>query len=141
MSPILLDAFAGTAGGAVLIFLSFLLPHLNLIRHPRLEADPGHIHHLPRREANIVSVGVHLVLFGILGMLFGLCIRSGLATASFGSIVTAGFIVTIIFGGIILPIEGSGFFGWKEDHWLGIDLFVMNSVWVVLFFLFIHAIS
>ena len=141
MSPILLDAFAGTAGGAVLIFLSFLLPHLGLIQHPRLEADPGHIHHLPRREANIVSLGVHLVLFGILGMLFGASVRFGIATTSIGSILAASAIATVIFGGIVFPIEGSGLFGWKEDHWLGIDLFVMNIVWAVLFFLFIHAIS
>jgi hypothetical protein len=141
MSPILLDAFAGTAGGAVLIFLSFLLPHLGLIQHSRLEADPGHIHHLPRREANILSVAVHLVLFGILGMILGICVRAGVASTSIGSVLGAGTIVTLIFGGIILPIEGSGVFGWKEDHWLGIDLFVMNVIWVVLFFLFSHAMS
>jgi hypothetical protein len=42
-------------------------------------------------------------------------------------------LITVILGGIFMPLEGHGLFGVREDKWFIIDLFLANLGWVLLY--------
>ncbi|MFA5129757.1 MAG: hypothetical protein WC477_02425 [Patescibacteria group bacterium] len=139
---LLLNAFAGTAAGAVLILLSFILPRLGLTGDRHREADPGEIGSMPRRQANVLSTAIHLLIFGLLGMGYGaILVSSGLINYSVVPLLAYAVLATLVFGGIVFPLEGSGLFGWREDHWIAADLFVMNCAWAFLYWMVVVAIQ
>ena len=87
-----------------------------------------------RRESHVIGIMVHVALYLACGLIYGALVGQGVVSG-YGALPLAAYaaIVTVFIGGVILPLEGHGLFGWREDHWFAADLFIMNAVWAILF--------
>jgi len=126
---------AGCIAGAILLFLSHVAPMFgagNFLRdmdEPRLFGK-----FITRREAHVVGAFAHLLISGLAGAAYGALIRMNVIP-DFGFLPILGWsvVLSIAMGGIILPLEGHGLFGVKEDVWFPVDLFLTNILWGILF--------
>jgi len=126
---------AGAFAGTILLFFAHLAPSIgagNFIRdldQPRLLGKD-----LSLREAHFMGALLHLVLSAVFGGVYAYFVRIG-AFADFGLLPLLGWsvIITLFTGGIILPLEGHGLFGVKEDAWFPVDLILTSVAWAVLF--------
>jgi len=132
---ILETAIAGTFAGAILLFFSHVAPIIgagNFIRdldQPRLFRA-----NLSKREAHLVGALVHLLVSAGSGAVFGTLVFVGVVSdVGLLSILGWGLIVALIIGGIVLPLEGHGLFGTKEDAWFPVDLLLTQVIWGILF--------
>ena len=132
---ILLAFVGGAMTGAILLFLSHIAPRFgagNFIRDLDEPRVFGKI--LTRREAHLLGALLHLLMSIAAAVSFAyLVARSVFPGFGLLSLLGWGVVLTIVIGGIILPLEGHGLFGVKEDAWFPIDLFLMNVLWSVLF--------
>lgn len=85
------------------------------------------------RESSALGILMHLVLSFFFGALFGALMRLGILSLDIFSVFVYYAAVSLVLGGVILPLEGHGFFGWKEGHWISVDVLAMNAVWMFLF--------
>ena len=136
MSELLLTSLAaGISAGAVLLFLSHVAPYVgagNFIRdldRPRLFGRT-----VSRREAHFVGILIHLIISALAGLGYGFLVGSGIASG-FRLLPLCGWalLLTLATGGILLPLEGHGLFGIKEDPWFPVDLLLSNVLWALLF--------
>lgn len=135
MNSLILSAMgAGLCAGAVILFLSHIAPHFgagNFVRD--LDQPVLFGKHITKREAHFVGILVYLVLSLLFGGLFGFLVSLGILQIHFLSIIGWSVILALIYGGIVLPLEGHGLFGVKEDPWFPVDLFLSYLLWAVIF--------
>lgn len=132
----LFSAFtSGVIAGAILAFLSHIAPLFgakNFIRdldQPRLFGR-----NVTRREAHFVGLFVHLMLSGLFALIYaGLVQYDILSGFQLLPLLGWSVVLYLFMGGIILPLEGHGLFGVKEDSWFPVDLFLTNAAWAILF--------
>ncbi|MBU2509372.1 MAG: hypothetical protein ABII13_02595 [Patescibacteria group bacterium] len=135
MNNILPAIIAGLSAGGILLFLSHIAPLFkagNFVRDLDQPVLFGKT--ITRREAHFVGIFTYIVLSAVFGGLFGFLVNLGVVPDfSFIPIIIWGVVLTVLYGGIIMPIEGHGFFGLKEDTWFPIDLIITNLLWAILF--------
>lgn len=142
MTPLLLGALGGVGAGAVLTLLSHLAPRIGAGQYVR-DLDNVCIlgHDCTRREAHLIGIVLHLGL----SLLFGAAYAYGWQEGVVGGFTAVplgiyALLLTVFMGGVVLPLEGNGFFGAKEDLWFPIDLVITNGLWALLFGLFMSAL-
>ncbi len=133
MNLVLLSGCAGLVASILILTLSHLASWFGV----EMSFDPDRARffgmRLSKRESHTAGVIVHVLLYAALGMIFGAFVMNDVFAFRFWPLAIYAFVVTIFLGGVIAPLEGHGPFGWKEDHWFGADLLLMNIAWVSLF--------
>lgn len=131
--PIITGA-VGIVTSGVLILFSILMPRW-FVSGAVHQLDVIRIsgRALSKKESNIVGILIHLIFSLFFGVLFGAGVNVGIVDVTAISMGIFFIVLSLIFGGIVLPLEGHGLFGWKEDHWIPVDLLAMNGVWVLIF--------
>jgi hypothetical protein len=135
MNPLTLGGVAGIGAGAVLLFLTHLAPRFgagNFVRDAdRLRLFGRSYSH---REAHLLGVVVHLILSFFFGTVFAFGVQTGVVEGyGFVSLAAYSLVLTIFMGGVVLPLEGHGLFGTREDSWFPVDLLLTNIGWVMLY--------
>lgn len=135
MNHILAAIGAGASAGGILLFLSHVAPRLgagNFIRNLDRPLLFGKI--VTRREAHFIGILTHLALSSVFGGAYALLAMLGLVSGfEFIPLVVWGLILTVFVGGVLLPLEGHGLFGWREDNWFPVDLVLTNLLWSLFF--------
>jgi hypothetical protein len=133
MNLVLISGCAGIVASGLIIFLSHFASWFGV----EMSFDPDRARFLGRyvskRESHTVGIVVHALLYAAFGMMFGALVMNAVATFEPFPLAIYALGVTCFLGGVIAPLEGHGIFGWKEDHWFGADLLLMNVVWAALF--------
>lgn len=140
MTHILPAIGAGASAGGVLLFLSHIAPRFgagNFIRdidRPLLFGKT-----ITRREAHFVGMLTHLVLSAVFAGAYALLVNMGVVRG-FDVVPLLGWsaVLTLLVGGVLMPLEGHGLFGLKEDPWFPVDLIVTNVLWSMLFWWLMH---
>ena len=135
MNPLILGGVAGIGAGAVLLFLSHIAPRFgagNFVRDADRMRLFGRAY--SHREAHLLGMMVHLILSFFFGIVFSFGVQSGIIDG-YRLIPLAGYslVLTIFMGGVILPLEGHGLFGTREDAWFPVDMLLTNIGWAVLY--------
>lgn len=129
---------AGVIAGRMLIFLAHIAPRFaagNFIKEFEPPCFLGRS--LTRRESHFIGILLHLFLSAIFGGVYGWLVQSGIFSGlTFVSILVWTGSVSLFMGGVILPLEGQGIFGIKEDPWFPVDLIVTNFAWTLLLWWF-----
>lgn len=135
MSVILLGGLAGIGAGSIVLFLSHIAPRWNAGRFVR-DLDQLRLfgRAYSRREAHVIGVLLHLGLTFFFGALYAFGVLQGLA-GGYGAFPLAVYAVllTLFWGGIVMPLEGHGLFGVREDEWFPVDLLLSNLGWAFLY--------
>lgn len=128
---------SGAFAGAVMTFLSHVAPAVgagNFIRdldQPRIFGKP-----VSRREAHVLGIVMHLTLSTVFGGAFAFLVdRMVFSGFTLLPILAWSLVLALFSGGVVLPLEGHGVFGVKEDSWFPIDLVITNVMWGLLFWL------
>jgi hypothetical protein len=131
--PFLAGAIGVTAS-CVLILFSFLLPRwfVSTAVH-QIDAFRFGDRIFSKKESQTLGVFIHLIFSMFFGALFGVGMNMGIFDVGLLSMTIYLVIISLILGGIVLPVEGHGLFGWREDHWIPVDLIAMNTVWIFIF--------
>lgn len=133
MNLVLLSGCAGIVASVLILILSHLASWFGV----EMSFDPDRARffgmRLSKRESHVAGMIIHVLLYAAFGMIFGAFVMNGVFAFRLWPLMIYAFAVTIFLGGVIAPLEGHGPFGWKEDHWFGADLLIMNVVWVSLF--------
>ncbi len=134
-SMILIALASGTIAGVIMLLFSHLAPVFgagNFVRdidQPRLFRRT-----VTRREGHFVGILVHILLSAIFGGGYAYLAELGIFPGyHLLSILGWSVVLTVFVGGVLLPIEGHGIFGVKEDAWFPVDLFLTTIGWGVLF--------
>jgi uncharacterized membrane protein YagU involved in acid resistance len=131
--PILTGAIGVVASG-VLILFSYLIPRwfvsgaehtLDMVRFGGRAFS--------KKESAMIGIFIHLVFSLFFGVIYGVGMNAGIFDLSITMMFVYSLVMTLVLGGILLPLEGHGLFGWKEDHWIAVDLFTANILWVLIF--------
>ncbi|MFA5935848.1 MAG: hypothetical protein WC787_03275 [Patescibacteria group bacterium] len=135
MNHILPAMAAGASAGGILLLLSHVAPLFgagNFVRdldQPKLLGRD-----VTRREAHIAGMLIHLLVSIVGGGGYAFLISTGvISNFHFLPILAWSGIIALVMGGIVLPLEGHGVFGFKEDAWFPIDLLLTNVLWAILF--------
>ena len=141
MNTVLFSGLIGIAAAAAVTALAHVAPRLGLQAF-RSDVDAARFcgREFSRRESHVIGIFIHLVLYGCFGMFFGAMNAAGVVSVHAAPLVAYAIVLTAFIGGVIVPLEGHGLFGWHEDHWFVVDLLVMNAVWVLLFGLLLAAL-
>ena len=133
-SFILIGALAGLAAGTVLAFFSHLAPYIRSGKEVKLGDDP-HVfgHPLNRREAHLLSLLVQLLLSVVFGAVFGWFLQLGWV-GSFGilPLLVWSSALAFVTGAVVLPLDGHGLFGHKQEVWFFVDMLITNGIWALL---------
>ncbi len=131
---------AGALSGAILLFLSHIAPRLgagNFIR----DLDQPHVfgRALSPREAHVLGALVHICISALFGLGYGILVQAQVFPGfEFFSLLGWSLVMSLFVGGIVLPLEGHGIFGVREDAWFPVDLILTNAFWAVLFWLILQ---
>jgi hypothetical protein len=134
---ILFAMISGAFAGAIMTFFSHVAPRLGAGNFVRDIDQPSFFRKtISRREAHVLGIVTHLLLSIFFAGAFALLVQF-MVFPGFGLLSILGWscVLSLVNGGIILPLEGHGVFGVKEDPWFPIDLVVTNVLWAVLFWL------
>ncbi len=139
----LIAGIAGIIAGGIMILLSHLAPYVgagSFVKDVDVIRCFGRT--CTRRESHFIGIMVHVALYLAAGLAYGALVTQGVVSG-FGPLPLGAYalILTIFFGGVVMPLEGHGLFGWREDHWFAADLLIMNAVWVILFGLIMQVIG
>jgi len=132
---ILTATVAGAFAGAVILLFSHLAPFVGAGNFVR-DIDDPHIfgREVTHREAHFLGILVHLVISAWFGGLYAALVFWGVLSGyDFGSILGWGVVMSFFLGGVVLPLEGHGIFGSREDPWFPVDLVLTNIGWSVIF--------
>ncbi|MEO5928042.1 MAG: hypothetical protein ABIO72_04955 [Patescibacteria group bacterium] len=131
---------AGVSAGAIMLLFSHVAPYIgagNFIRdldEPRLFGRE-----ITHREGHIVGMLVHLLVSAVWGGGYAVLVAYGVVEGyTLIPIFAWGVVLFVVMGGIVLPIEGHGLFGLKEDNWFPIDIGITTVCWSVLFWWLMH---
>jgi hypothetical protein len=131
----LIAALAGIAAGAILFALNHLAPKFGAGRFVR-DLDTVCIlgHDCSGREAHLIGVLLHFVLSAFFGAAYAVAVGFGMVMGyAAGPLLMYAIILTVVMGGVVMPLQGHGLFGMKEDAWFPVDLLLTNVMWVALF--------
>ncbi len=131
---------SGILAGAVILFLAHLAPFFGAGNFVR-DLDNPHLFgkKVTSREAHLVGALTHLIISGLFGFLFAILVDRNLVTGyTFVAILAWSAVLSLFNGGVILPLEGHGLFGIKEDAWFPVDLFLTSFAWGILFWFTMH---
>lgn len=135
MTFIAYGGIAGIGAGAVLLFLSHLAPRIgagNFVHDADRLRLFGRAY--SRREAHLFGMIVHLSLSFLAGAIYAFGLQEGFVSGLQAvPLLVYAIILTVFFGGVLMPLEGHGLFGLKEDRWFPLDLLITNVLWVLLF--------
>ncbi len=137
---ILLGALSGACAGASLLLLTHIAPSLALQQVVRDVDEPRVFDkHISRREAHLVGVVVHVCAATVFGAVYGYFVREQLVPG-FALIPLLGWggVLWMFLGGIVMPIEGHGIFGVKEDSWFPVDLMITSFLWSFFYWIFVN---
>lgn len=126
---------SGAIAGAIIILLSHLAPRLGAGNFVR-DLDEPHIFgkKISHRESHLLGILVFLLVSMLFGGLYTYLVEQWLfLDYSFVSVLGWGFLMALFFGGIVMPLEGHGVFGVKEDAWYPVDLILANLIWAVIY--------
>lgn len=140
---IVFGAIAGMTAGAIMMLLSHLAPRFGAGEYVKdIDVIRCFGRTCSRRESHVIGIIVHLVLYMFFGLLYAVGTEHGLVDG-FGALPLAVYVVlmTVFLGGAIMPLEGHGLFGWREDHWFVVDLLLLNAGWAVLYGLVINTFA
>lgn len=139
---VLFGAIAGIVAGGIMILLSHLAPRYGAspagggINEYVKDIDVIHCfgRKCSRRESHVIGITVHTILYMFFGLLYAVGVDQGIVSG-FGIIPLFFYLLlmTVMLGGIIMPLEGHGIFGVREDKWFVIDLAILNFGWVILY--------
>jgi uncharacterized membrane protein YagU involved in acid resistance len=141
MNPLLIGGIAGAGAGGILLFLSHIAPRFGagVFVH---DTDQPRVfgHEISRREAHLVGIMLHMALSFLFGAFYVFCADYNVFPAEglmvgYGALSLAVYaaLMTLFMGGVVLPIEGHGLFGLREDSWFPVDLIITNILWAALF--------
>ncbi|MFH1973505.1 MAG: hypothetical protein ABIK13_02755 [Patescibacteria group bacterium] len=135
MTHVLLALVSGAISGAMLLALSHLAPTFgagSMVRDIDRPVLLGRS--VTRRASHVMGMAVYLALCAVFGAAFAVFVDLGVISG-YGMIpiFAWGAVFACLHGLIILPLEGHGLFGMKEDAWFPIDLVVMSLLWAVVF--------
>ena len=140
MSILLIGACAGGIAGVMIASAAHIAPLLgagNFIR----DTDEMRVfgRGITRREAHLLGVLIHLVLCVVAGVGFAYGVEQN-GISGFHPLPMLGWSTLLLFvtGGIIMPLEGHGFFGTKHDAWFMVDALFTNLLWGGLYLLLIR---
>lgn len=132
MNEFLLSGVAGLGAGGIILFLSHIAPRFgagNFVRD--LEELNLFGREYTRRESHVIGVFIHLLLCLISGVVYKFGVDLGIASGyGFWPLSVYAVLLTIFFGGVVMPLEGHGLFGIREDVWFPVDLLLTNLGWV-----------
>ena len=137
----MLGVVAGACAGASLLLLTHLAPFFAISRVvPDIDQPTTFFFKkLSRREAHILGAAIHIVTATLFGALYAYFVREQLAPGfTLLPLLGWGGVLALFMGGIVMPLEGHGIFGIKEDRWFPMDLFLTNFLWAFLFWVFVH---
>lgn len=126
---------SGAIVGVILLFFSHIAPALGAGNFVR-DLDQPYVFgkNITRREAHLLGACAHVLISTIFGGLFAYLVSFNIFPGfDFFSILGWGCILSLFVGGVVLPLEGHGLFGTKEDAWFPVDLFLTNILWSILF--------
>lgn len=126
---------AGAIAGALLLFFSHVAPMFGAGNFLR-DIDEPHVFgtSITRREAHLIGALLHILISAAFGGLFALFVEAGVfSDIGLLSLLGWSVVMTVFVGGVVMPLEGHGIFGVKEDAWFPVDLFVTNVFWAILF--------
>lgn len=135
MTTTLLGGLSGIGAGGILLFLSHIAPRFGAGNYVR-DTDALRLfgRNYSRREAHLFGVVFHLALSFLFGACFAYGVQQGVASGyDFIPLGLYALLITVFVGGVVMPLEGHGLFGWKEDAWFTLDLFLTNVGWAVLY--------
>jgi hypothetical protein len=126
---------AGAIAGAITLFLAHLAPMFGAGNFVR-DLDEPHVFKraISRREAHLLGVLLHLLMTAAFGGLYAYLVAAGVfLDFSLLPILGWGLVFTLFMGGVVMPIEGHGIFGVREDAWFPVDLLLTHVGWAVVF--------
>lgn len=132
---VLFGAIAGIVAGAVMILLSHLASRYVAAAYAK---DTDIIvcfgRRCTRRESHVIGITVHVILYMFFGLLYAVLVTQGVMDGFRAlPLFIYALLVTLVMGGIFLPLEGHGLFGMREDKWFIIDLALANLGWMILY--------
>jgi hypothetical protein len=131
---------AGALAGSAMLLLAHLAPFFGAGNFIKELEDP-HIFQKPisHREGQLIGVLIHLVLSMLFAGVYALLVEHAWVKGfELVPLILWSVVMTIFVGGVILPLEGHGIFGLKEDAWFPVDLLLANALWAVLFWWFLR---
>lgn len=140
MSPIIYAGAAGIAAAGIMLFLSHVAPFAGAGRVVQ-DTDTMRLfgRQYSRREAHVAGILVHIAASFCFGVLYAWSVSLGIVSGyGFWPLSAYALLLTIVVGGVLMPLEGHGLFGRKEDPWFAFDLLLANIGWVILFALIIR---
>ncbi len=140
MNMLFLGAASGVIAASIMLLFSHLAPFFgagNFVRdldEPRVFGKE-----ISYREAHYLGVLLHVMFCLVSGGLFGAFFDAGLISGvGLLSVMGWSLVAFLFYGGVLMPLEGHGVFGVKEDAWFPVDLFLTNVLWGVLFWWIIN---
>ena len=135
MTPVLLGAITGFGAGAVMLFLAHVAPKIgagSFVRDTDELRVFGRMY--TKREGHLIGVLLHLMLSFVFGGCYAIAVSQGVfAGYHAGPLALYAILLTLFMGGVVMPIEGHGLFGLKEDSWFPVDLAFTNILWAAIF--------
>lgn len=126
---------SGIIAGSILLLVAHMAPYFgaeNVIQdidRPTLFGNA-----LTRRESHLLGALVHLAASALFGLEYAFLVQMRVFDdVSLISILGWGVVFALFVGGVLLPLEGHGLFGVKEDAWFPVDLFLTSVLWSVVF--------
>ncbi|MCI0478995.1 hypothetical protein L0Y59_00415 [Candidatus Uhrbacteria bacterium] len=140
MFHVVVALLTGAAAGAVILLLSHLAPRVGAGAFVRDIDRPVLLgKSVSRRGSHVIGMAVYLALAAAFGACFAVFVEHG-AVSGYDvlPIFVWGTAFACMNGLVVLPLEGHGLFGAKEDVWFPIDVVVTSLLWAVLFWWFVR---
>ncbi len=125
----------GAIIGAIIIFISHVAPYFGAGDFVR-DLDQPHLFgkKISGREGHLLGILIFSLVSCFFGGLYAYLVGQNVFTDfNFVSVLGWGFLMALFFGGVIMPLEGHGVFGVKEDAWYPVDLILANLIWGLLY--------
>jgi hypothetical protein len=135
MNEFLLSGVAGAGAGGIVLFLSHIAPRFGAGNFLR-DLDELFVfgREYTRRESHVLGVLIHLLLCLVFGVVYKVGVDQGIAPGyGFWPLIAYAVLLTVFLGGVVMPLEGHGLFGVRDDAWFPVDLFLTNLGWVFFF--------
>lgn len=130
-STLLAGAYAGGTAGVILTLIEHVAPRFGAGNFIRDLDEPQVLgRKITHREAHFIGILVHLLMSITSGVLFAYGVEWGWISG-FHVLPMLGFatLVLLVSGGVLMPLEGHGFFGIKHDAWFIVDALITNLLW------------
>jgi hypothetical protein len=130
----LLTGSIGVVASCVLMLFSVVIPRWfvsDAVQHVDVFRFGNRV--FSKTESRLFGILVYFIFSLFFGVLFGVGMDFHVLDVDFYSLGVYFVVISLILGGIVLPLEGHGLFGWKEDHWIPVDLLAMNAIWIFIF--------